>query len=99
TVRPQNRGSFMSINSAVQQLSAGVAAQVAGLIVVEQADGSLDRYEWVGYLAVVCTVIALLVGRQLRAVDDTKAEPAGVAAARNPATGALVGEAAQAPKE
>ncbi|MCB0820873.1 MAG: MFS transporter, partial [Bacteroidetes bacterium] len=37
TAIPQNRGSFMSFNSSVQQLSAGIAAFISGAIVTENA--------------------------------------------------------------
>ena len=94
TVLPQNRGSFMSINASVQQLSAGLAAYVAGLIVTERADGSLLHYDVVGYLAVACTLAAIWAGRRLRTVEEVPAAPAGVAAARNPTAGGVVAAAA-----
>ncbi|SDK74668.1 Predicted arabinose efflux permease, MFS family [Catalinimonas alkaloidigena] len=91
TVRPQNRGSFMSINSAVQQLAAGFSSFIAGVIVVERADGTLAHYNWVGYLAVACTVVAIFAGRQLRVVDhEVRPETAGIAATGEPESGAVV---------
>jgi predicted MFS family arabinose efflux permease len=53
----QDRGAFMSVNSAVQQLSGAAAAWVAGLIVVQRPDGQLARYDVLGY--VVMSAIAL----------------------------------------
>ncbi|HET6540000.1 MAG TPA: MFS transporter, partial [Chryseolinea sp.] len=49
---PQDRGSFMSVNSSVQQISGGIAAYVAGKIVVEAADGKLEHYDTLGYVVV-----------------------------------------------
>ncbi len=39
---PDKRGSFMSLNSSLQQISGGISSMVAGLIVVEGAGGKLD---------------------------------------------------------
>ena len=39
------RGSFMSIDASIQQLAAGVAAVLAGVIVVESADGPLENFD------------------------------------------------------
>jgi len=41
---PQDRGAFMSINSSTAQISGGIAASIAGLIVVQNLDGTLGRY-------------------------------------------------------
>ena len=65
-VPPQQRGSFMSLNSAVQQLAAGAAAYLAGLIVVKTTNGSLLRYEWVGYVAAAANIMSLLVVRRVQ---------------------------------
>lgn len=52
-----DRGAYMSVNSALQQLSGGVAAWVAGLIVIQNPDGSLGRYPVLGF--VVCGAILI----------------------------------------
>lgn len=54
---PQDRGAFMSINSSVSQLSGGIAASIAGLIVVQTPSGHLERYDVLGY--VVASGIAI----------------------------------------
>ncbi|MBB6612486.1 MFS transporter [Pontibacter sp. Tf4] len=68
SVEPKLRGSFMSINSSVQQLSAGVAAFLSGLIVQETASGKLLNFNWDGILACVITLLAVWVVRYLKAV-------------------------------
>ncbi|NEM97063.1 MFS transporter [Pontibacter burrus] len=68
SVEPKLRGSFMSINSSVQQLSAGVAAFVSGLIVQETASGKLEHFNLDGLLACVVTLVAVWVVRYLKAV-------------------------------
>ncbi len=67
-VAQQNRGKFLSINSAVQQLTAGVAAAFAGSIVTKDASGALLHYHYVGYIAIAVSVLAIFVGRRLQAV-------------------------------
>jgi predicted MFS family arabinose efflux permease len=58
----QDRGAFMSINAALQQFSGGLASSVAGLIVVQQADGRLQRYDVLGWVVIVAMtlVVALM---------------------------------------
>ena len=61
---PRDRGTFMSINSSVQQVSGGLAAIAAGLIVVQTAAGPLEHYGRLGY--VVCAIMLtniVLIGR------------------------------------
>jgi predicted MFS family arabinose efflux permease len=71
-IAPENRGSYMSIRSSVQQLASGLAAFVAGLIVHERpsqfagAAKALVHYEYVGYIAVVFSLASLWVARQLK---------------------------------
>jgi predicted MFS family arabinose efflux permease len=46
---PRRRGSFMTLNSAVQSLAMGLAALAGGLILGREADGHLTHY-WVAAL-------------------------------------------------
>lgn len=69
TVTPQSRGSFMSINSSVQQITAGIAASIAGVIVTKDASGELVNYQYVGYLAIVVSLLGIIVSRRLRAIS------------------------------
>lgn len=68
-VDPRIRGSFMSINSSLQQLSAGMAAYLAGFIVTKSPDASLQGYHIVGYLAIVFTLFSIFIARQLKTFD------------------------------
>lgn len=56
---PKDRGAFMSINSSVMQVSGGIAAWLAGLIVVQTDTGMLMHYDTLGYV-VSATVIATI---------------------------------------
>ena len=55
-----DRGAYMSINSSMQQLSGGVAAWVAGLIVVQSSPTApLDHYSSLGMVAATASVITV----------------------------------------
>ncbi|WP_316929224.1 MFS transporter [Nitritalea halalkaliphila] len=68
TAKPENRGSFLSFNSAVQQLASGLASFIAGLIIIEGADGSLMHYDRVGYFALFFSVCCIPLIRRIREV-------------------------------
>lgn len=74
-----NRGAFMAINSAVQQISGGVAASVAGLIVVQKATGPLERYDVLGLVvsgAMALTMVLMYgIHRQVTATPPPVATP------------------------
>jgi len=55
----KDRGAFMSVNSSLQQFAGGVAAGIAGLIVVQTRSGKLSHYDLLGY--VVITAMAITV--------------------------------------
>ncbi len=56
----QDRGAFMSVNASLQQIAGGVAAAVAGMIVVQKTNFSpIEHYNTLGYLIVGITLIAL----------------------------------------
>lgn len=68
----EQRGSFMTFNSSVQQLGTGIASLLAGFIVTKDSTGKLYRYEWVGYISIVVLLLGLLLGRYLFANMDKK---------------------------
>lgn len=65
-VGPDLRGSFMSLKSALQQLSIASAAGISGIIVVFDEHQHLMHYEWVGYLSVVICILAMLIAPRLK---------------------------------
>ncbi len=69
-VSPEQRGSFMTFNSSVQQLGTGIASLLAGFIVTKDSTGKLYRYEWVGYISIVILLLGLILGRYLFASMD-----------------------------
>lgn len=58
---PHERGAFMGVNSSVQQIAGGVAAAVAGLIVVQTPGGRLDNYPLLGYVVVGAMVVTVIM--------------------------------------
>ncbi len=62
---PQDRGAYMSISSSLQQLSGGVAASCAGLLVSQVGDGPLEHYERLGYVVSTAIIIAVVLMRRI----------------------------------
>jgi predicted MFS family arabinose efflux permease len=58
---PQDRGAFMSINAAIQQISGGFASAVAGMIVVQTSTGELQNYNYLGYVVLASMVFATIM--------------------------------------
>lgn len=69
TTEPKTRGSFMSFNSSVQQISSGIAASIAGAIVTRNELGQLEHYNWVGYIALVAGIWAILAAAQVKSAE------------------------------
>lgn len=49
----KDRGAFMGINSSLQQISGGIGSVIAGLIVIQNSDGTLLHFDYVGYLTII----------------------------------------------
>ncbi len=64
--QPRLRGSFMSVNAAVQQMAMGLAAEISSLIVREQPDGTLTGFSIVGIIAAVTTLLCAVFAGLLR---------------------------------
>jgi len=65
-VKPQDRGTFMSLENAFRQLSTGVASQAAGLIIGSSAAGALTNYNVVGYVGIATSLIAIYIAFQIK---------------------------------
>lgn len=68
-VRPESRGSFLSLRQSVNEAALAASSFVAGLIITEAPDGSLEHYELVGYFAIAMSVVAIFTASRLRAVS------------------------------
>lgn len=75
---PRDRGAYMSVNSSIQQISGGVAAWLAGIIVIQAPSGPLLHYPLLGGVVALAMAITLpLMWNVDRMVKDS---PAGVPA-------------------
>lgn len=74
-VQPHLRGTFMSMSGATQQLAAGVASYVGGVMIGVNAAGQIVGYNRVGYLAMIATLAAVFFAGQIHM--HTSEAPAG----------------------
>ncbi len=80
---PETRGSFMSVNSSVQQFSGGVASVLAGLIVAEGPGGVILHFERVGYVVAGASIVTLFMMNRIRRMVP-EGRPAAATPARAP---------------
>ena len=58
----EDRGAFMSVSASLQQMSGGIGAIIAGLIIVQQTNESpIEHYTTLGYIVVVISIITLFM--------------------------------------
>ncbi|MBL7838952.1 MAG: MFS transporter [Cyclobacteriaceae bacterium] len=59
---PADRGAFMGVNASLQQISGGIAAAIAGMIVYQETKTSpLENYPILGYVVCVTTIITIIM--------------------------------------
>lgn len=61
----EQRGSFMAFDSSLQQMVGALAALVAGTIVHITAEGSLERYPYLGIIITVFMLLTIFLMRQI----------------------------------
>ncbi len=69
SVEVRQRGSFMSINSSVQQFSSALALLISGSILVNAPDGSLVNFGTCGVIACIATVICIGISYKVKQVS------------------------------
>jgi len=67
-VLPQFRGSFMALNSALQQFSLGIVTFIGGTIITNNVNGELEHYNIVGYIAITATLISVWLAKKIKLV-------------------------------
>lgn len=65
-VKPEERGTFMSLENAGRQFASGLASQTAGLIIGTTAAGALTGYNIVGIVCIAMTFLAIYIAAQIR---------------------------------
>lgn len=69
----QDRGAFMSVNSSLQQIAGGIAAALAGSIVVQKTKFSpLEHYNTLGYLIVIISCVSIVLLYRVSALVKRK---------------------------
>jgi DHA1 family inner membrane transport protein len=73
TVLPQQRGAFLSANASIQHIAAGVGTMLATLVISETADGKLQHFGQVGFMACGITLLSIWLAGRLETVVSAKA--------------------------
>ncbi len=67
-VKPETRGSFMSVRSSFREMGLFFGSMAASMIISQDADGSLAGFEVVGYFTIGMSVVAVFLARKLKVV-------------------------------
>ena len=67
-----DRGSYMSISASIQQISGGLAAALAGIIVFQNKLGMLENYDQLGYVVIVATLVSVVMMYQINRMISVK---------------------------
>lgn len=68
---PRLRGGFMSLNTAIQNLSTGLAPMIAGAVVMRDTDGTLIGYPIVGIIGATAAAVSLALSRFIHPTTET----------------------------
>jgi predicted MFS family arabinose efflux permease len=63
---PGKRGSFMSVNNAIQHMASGTAALVGGYLMQSGPRGELIGYNKVGYMALAATALSVFMASRIQ---------------------------------
>ncbi|HEX4142083.1 MAG TPA: MFS transporter [Pirellulales bacterium] len=66
SVEPSRRGGFLSANSSVQHVASGLGAYLGGVIITETADGRIEHFGTVGWIAGAATIFSLWLAGRVR---------------------------------
>jgi predicted MFS family arabinose efflux permease len=78
---PRERGSFMSLNAAVQHLSLGAAAELGGVLLPLDAQGAMVGFPFIGLIACLATAVSLVLAGRLRPAPGGDLAPDSLAVA------------------
>lgn len=70
SVAPQRRGAFLSANASVQHLASGFGAFLGGVIATQAADGKLEHFGTVGWVAAGATLSTVWIASRIRIADE-----------------------------
>jgi predicted MFS family arabinose efflux permease len=72
----QDRGSFMSVNSSLQQMAGGIAAAIGGMIVTQKdVNSPIEHYDTLAYVVSIFILLCILMlYRVQKIINDSKAK-------------------------
>jgi predicted MFS family arabinose efflux permease len=77
---PAKRGSFNAVNSALQQISGGIASFVAAQLITAEPDGRLNGMPSVGYVVIGTAFLSAVMTWRIQRMVKRKMELAGATA-------------------
>lgn len=63
------RGAYMSLVSCARDLASGATAAIGGMVVVKGADGSMQHFDRLGFIAITISLFSLLVFRLVKVAE------------------------------
>lgn len=66
---PRFRGRVMAFNSAMQSLGSGLAALIAGMIMIKTESGAILHYDWVGFISCAVGVLSIIAARRVKVIS------------------------------
>ena len=57
----QRRGAFNAISASLQQFSGGIASLAAGWLIVQDPNGHLRHFDWLGAIVIAATLLSLVL--------------------------------------
>ncbi|GAB4136141.1 MAG: MFS transporter [Bacteroidia bacterium] len=72
TALPHQRGGFLSLNAATQQLASGLASFLGGLLIASGPNGTILHYEHVGWMAAAASLLAIPVALSVKSAENTQ---------------------------
>jgi predicted MFS family arabinose efflux permease len=67
-VESNERAGYMSINTAIREIAAGISTQIAALVIVDSGS-HIENYNIIGYIAVGASIVAIFFVRKIKAVS------------------------------
>ncbi|MFN8370446.1 MAG: MFS transporter [Bacteriovoracaceae bacterium] len=72
-IKPSERGAFMGLENSFRQLSSGLAAQIAGLIVfTNPSTNKIHNFNLLGYICIFWTLLAVLFSKKIAKAHNLK---------------------------
>lgn len=68
-VKPEIRGGFLSLRTALIELGAGSASLISGLMVSESSQGKIENYNYVGYLSILIAFSTIWFASKVKKVE------------------------------